>query len=134
MRKATLGDRLRYAFDNTLARGPVAQIAWLGMVSLGVILLAALLVTLARVSPQDGPPLAFHEAAWLSLMRPRSGNDGRRRRWDSARHAGRDVRHFVISTLIGHPPAPIAGAERLGKGRAQIESAHRDSGWSDQVF
>jgi hypothetical protein len=140
MRKATLGDRLRYAFDNTLARGPVAQIAWLGMVSLGVILLAALLVTLVRVSPEDGPPLAFHEAAWLSLMRTLDpGTMGGDVGW-GFRIVMLGVTFggiFVISTLIGVISSGIDGKlNDLRKGRTRvIESGHTVIlGWSDQVF
>ena len=30
-RKVILGDRLRYGFDNTMSRGPIALIGWLGL-------------------------------------------------------------------------------------------------------
>ena len=33
MKKITFSDRLRYAFDNTMARGTPALIVWLGIVT-----------------------------------------------------------------------------------------------------
>jgi voltage-gated potassium channel Kch len=140
MRKASLRDRLRYTFDNTLARGPVAQIAWLGLVSCGVILVAAMVLTLTRAAPDDGAPLAFHEAAWLSLMRTLDpGTMGGDVGW-GFRVVMLGVTFggiFVISTLIGVITSGIEGKlTDLRKGRTRVvESGHTVIlGWSDQVF
>jgi Trk K+ transport system NAD-binding subunit len=140
MNKPSLGDRLRYLFDNTLARGPVAQIAWLGLVSVAVIAAAASCVTLAGVAPNDGPRLAFHEAFWLSLMRTLDpGTMGGDSGW-GFRVAMLAVTFggiFVISTLIGVITSGIEGKlTDLRKGRTRIiESGHTVIlGWSEQVF
>src|SRR5687768_5615069 len=70
MERATLGRRLRYSFDNTMAKGPVALIAWLGVLSLGVILIATGIIVALKIAPsdRDGDFSPF-EAAWASLMR-----------------------------------------------------------------
>ena len=79
MHKATLGQRLRYNFDNTMAKGPVALIAWLGVLSLGVILVATGVIVALKITPGDVDgeftPL---EAAWriLHLIRWQSRCSG----------------------------------------------------------
>jgi hypothetical protein len=54
MRKPTFGERLRYAFDNTLSRGTIALIGWLAVVSFALILAIALIVSLTRMAPDIG--------------------------------------------------------------------------------
>ncbi|HMK07730.1 MAG TPA: hypothetical protein VK449_01745 [Anaerolineales bacterium] len=140
MKKVTLGDRFRYAFDNALGRGPAIQIAWLGLLSVGVVLLAGLVLTLARVAPQDGPPLAFHEAVWLSLMRTLDpGTMGGDVGWGfRIVMLGVTVGGiFVISTFIGVITSGIDGKlSDLRKGRTRvIEEGHTVIlGWSDQIY
>src|SRR5947208_3387855 len=43
MRKFTVRQRLRYAFDNTMSRGTSALVAWLGLVTLA-----------AQIAPKNG--------------------------------------------------------------------------------
>src|SRR5687768_12461031 len=70
MEKAGLSQRLRYAFDNTMAKGPVALIAWLGVLSLGVILVATGAIIALGIAPlQHDGEFGPVEAAWMSLMR-----------------------------------------------------------------
>lgn len=38
--RATRGQKLRYAFDNSMSRGTSALVAWLGVLTLGLILLS----------------------------------------------------------------------------------------------
>src|SRR5215208_5288858 len=71
MRKITTSDRLRYQFDNTLSRGPIAIIGWLVGISIILITLISLIVVAAGIGPPgaEGAPLSFWQAEWTSLMR-----------------------------------------------------------------
>src|SRR5687767_16000491 len=51
MTKPGMRQRLRYAFDNTMAKGTLALIAWLAVLSLGVILLATLVAVALQIRP-----------------------------------------------------------------------------------
>ncbi|HET7009821.1 MAG TPA: hypothetical protein VFI11_03515, partial [Anaerolineales bacterium] len=140
MRRVTWSDRLRYAFDNTFSRGPSALIAWLGLVSLVLILVAAMIVTVTRAAPEGESALAFHEAFWMSLMRTLDpGTMGGDTGW-GFRIVMLGVTFggiFVISTLIGVLTSGIEGKlEEMRKGRSRvIEQNHTVIlGWSDQVF
>lgn len=62
-------DRIRYAFDNSMARGPIALIGWLALISLAVIATAALIIALADIRQEGGDHLSFGEAFWESLVR-----------------------------------------------------------------
>jgi len=140
MQRVSWKDRLRYAFDNTFSRGPAALIAWLGLLSLGLIVVAASIVSLARLAPEGESGLAFHEAIWLSLMRTLDpGTMGGDTGW-GFRLVMLGVTFggiFVISTLIGVLTSGIEGRlEEMRKGRSNvIESGHTVIlGWSEQIF
>ena len=59
MKRVTLRERLRYAFENTMSRGAIALIGWLALFSLLVIVVAAALMALLRVAPDGGDPIAI---------------------------------------------------------------------------
>lgn len=141
MNKVSLGDRLRYAFDNTLSRGPIALIGWLAALSLVVILVAAAIISLAGLTHEENQTFpGFLEPAWQSLMRTfdagTMGADsgvGYRLVMLGVTLGG----IFVTSTLIGVLTAGIEGKlEQLRKGRSRvIETNHTVIlGWSEQVF
>ncbi|MBC8161101.1 MAG: hypothetical protein H7Z42_07760, partial [Roseiflexaceae bacterium] len=69
MYKVSLNNRLRYAFDNTMSKGPIALIGLLAALSTLVILVVALVVTVVGITPEGGVQLSFPEAVWQSLMR-----------------------------------------------------------------
>lgn len=70
MRKITRSDRLRYWFDNTMSRGPVALIGWLCLLSAGLVVLASLLIFITGIDPEvDGRHMGFGSLMWMSLMR-----------------------------------------------------------------
>lgn len=137
MRKVTWLDRLRYAFDNTLARGPAALIAWLALASAALIVAISLAVRLAGLAPERSLP----ELLWMSLMRTldpgtMGGDEGS---WPFllAMLAVTFGGIFVISTLIGVITSGIeARLEELRKGRARV--VERDHsivlGWTDSTF
>ncbi len=76
--KSSLGQRMRYKFDNSMSRGTPALIAWLSVVTLLLILLFTVVVTIfnlrngsdERVLPGDGAE---------PLPRPRPGHHRRGR-------------------------------------------------------
>ena len=140
MNEPSLAERARYAFDNTLSRDPIALIGWLALVSVAVILVVAVIVTLAGIAPEGSSRLGLAEAAWMSLMRTLdSGTMGGDLGW-GFRFAMLAVTLggiFVISTLIGVLTSGIEeklGAMRKGRSRV-IESNHTVIlGWSQQIF
>jgi ion channel POLLUX/CASTOR len=74
MRKATFGERLRYAFDNSLSGGTVSLIGWLGLISLLIVVAATVVLLLTGIAPagadgQEAQTLSVAEAFWQSLMR-----------------------------------------------------------------
>lgn len=140
MNQPTFRDRLRYAFDNSLAKGPMALIGWLALASLIIIGVVAVIVTILGISPGDGEPINFFEAFWLGLMRTfDAGTMGGDTGWGFrlAMLAVTIGGIFVISTLIGVLTNGIEDkVESLRKGRSKVlENGHTVIlGWSEQVF
>jgi voltage-gated potassium channel Kch len=143
MARPSAGQRLHYAFDNSLAKGPLMLIAWLALASAGFIALMAALVWLAGLSPaaDDGTRPGFVQIAWSSLMRTLDAGTmgGDQGSWPFlismlvVTLGG----VFIISILIGTISSGIEEkVEALKKGRSRvIESGHTlILGWSPQVF
>ncbi len=140
MKTITFWERMRYRFDNTMSKGAPALIIWLGLLSLVLILLAALILTAGRIGPGGGEGLNFGEAAWESLMRTLdSGTMGGDEGW-GFRFVMLGVTLsgiFIISTLIGVISSGIESKlEELRKGRSfVVENNHTVIlGWTPQVF
>jgi voltage-gated potassium channel Kch len=134
----TAGERLRYAFDKSMAAGPTALAGWLALVSLIVIVLAATVLALTGIGPDGG--FDFIEAAWQSLMRTMdAGTMGGDSGW-----VFRLVTLFVtlmgilvFSALISIISAGLDSAlEGLRKGRSRVlESDHTIIlNWSPSIF
>ncbi|MCU0664438.1 MAG: potassium transporter TrkA [Myxococcota bacterium] len=143
MHKATLRDRLRYRFDNTMSRGTMALIVWLAFISMAMILVVAAVVCTAGLAPkgEDGSPLPFVQVAWMSLMRTLDagtmGGDQGSWAFLMSMFAVTMGGIFLVSTLIGVLTSGIEQRiERLRKGRSLV--AERDHtvilGWSPQIF
>jgi hypothetical protein len=140
MYKVSFTDRLRYAFDNTMARGPIALIGWLGLLSGLVILTIATFVAAAGIAPPDSEQLGFIEATWVSLMHALDsgavgGDNGWSFRIPMLLMTFGGI--FLVSTLIGVLTSGIEGKlEDLRKGRSRV--IERDHivilGWSQQIF
>lgn len=139
-KQITFSDKLRYNFDRSMAAGPIAMIGWLALVSLGLILLAAVILTLVGIKPEGSENLSFIEAAWESLMRTLdSGTMGGDAGWGF-----RIVMLlvtlggiFIVSSLIGVLTSGLESKmDQLRKGRSfVIESNHTlILGWSSNVF
>jgi len=140
MNKISWSERLRYAFDNTMSKGPIALIGWLALLSGAVIFVIAVVVTVVGIAPEGGGRLGLAEAAWMSLMRTLdAGTMGGDAGWPFriAMLAVTFGGIFVISTLIGVLTSGIEDKlETLRKGRSRvIESGHTVIlGWSQQIF
>lgn len=143
MRRATIWDRLRYAFDNFMSRGTGVLVGALAAFSMGIIVLIALLVQLTRTSPEQeggGESPGLLTLVWRSAMRAMDagalgGDDG------SVLYlflmllvtiAG----IFFVSALIGILNSGLeAKLEQLRKGRSRVvEEGHTlILGWSSQI-
>lgn len=52
MNKPSLTDRMRYAFDNTMSKGPIALIGWLALAAAIVILVVSPVVWFAGIASE----------------------------------------------------------------------------------
>jgi voltage-gated potassium channel Kch len=139
-KRHTLLERLRYRFDNTLARGPIALIAWLALATVALVTLAILIdLAIGGVSQDQG--LGPMQVAWSFLFQalvpnPPGSFDSP---WQflvlmlliTVASLG------IVSILIGLASATIQNrVETLRRGRSHvIESGHTVIlGWSEQIF
>jgi voltage-gated potassium channel Kch len=139
VKKPTISERFRYWFDGFMAKGTIALIGLLAVVTVLFILVITTIVVLVGKGPDDNPA-DFGETLWNSMLRTLDpgtmGGD-----------AGPLFRLFmliitiggliVVASLIGI----ISGAfdskvEELRKGRSKVlESDHTlILGWSQKVF
>lgn len=132
--------RLRYAFDQSMAAGPIALIGWLALVSLILIAAAAIVLALFGIAPEGAERLGLLEAFWESLMRTLdAGTMGADAGWGF-----RIVMLlvtlggiFIVSSLIGILSSGIEGKlGELRKGRSTVlESDHTIIlNWSPSIF
>lgn len=138
--KITLRQQIRYRFDNLMAAGPVALIAWLGLLSLLLVLTAGLIITIAEFTQDEGSALSFGEAAWDSLMRTLDpGTMGGDTGW-GFRVVMLGVTLggiFIVSTLIGILSTGIAARlDELRKGHSFVVEKNHSLilGWSEKIF
>jgi voltage-gated potassium channel Kch len=135
----TLRERARYAFDNSLTKGPIAIIGWLGLATAIAILLVALVDWLFAVAPDEmgGLPTLL----WMNLMRlldaGTMGGDEGSIPFLASMLTVTFFGIFVTSILIGTITSGIEGKlEELRKGRSRIVENKQTVilGWSDQIF
>ena len=138
--KPTFNQRLRYQFDNLMARGTSALIGMLFVLSLIVVFIAGAVISVAGFTQEETARLSFGEAAWESLMRTLdSGTMGG--------DTGTGFRIvmlfvtlggiFVVSTLIGVLSNGIEEQmDSLRKGRSRVLETNHTLvlGWSTQIF
>jgi hypothetical protein len=138
--RATVRERLRYWFDNTMAKGTGALIGWLALVSVALILAVsglALWLTPDEVHAHQG----WTGVLWMTLMRTLSpgkiASDTGTAPFLSLMLVASLGGIFIVSTLVGVLSTGLKGKiEELRKGRSRIiESGHTVIlGWSEQVF
>lgn len=137
---ASFKEKLRYAFDNTMTSGTLSLIVWLGILSLLVVIIAAVIIIITGITPIDNPQISFFEACWQSMMRA----------MDSGTVAG-DIGWkfraimlvvtlggiFILSTLIGVLTSGIqTKMEELRKGKSKVLETNHTLilGWSTKIF
>jgi voltage-gated potassium channel Kch len=140
MRNVTWSDRLRYAFDNYMARGTGALILGLALVSGLIIFLAGLVLSLAQIHPPGDDGYGLGEAMWLSLMRTLDAGTMGGDTGPGFRFAMLGVTLggiFIVSALIGVLNNGLEDKlAELRKGRSRVvEVGHTVIlGWSEQVY
>lgn len=124
-----LRHRMRYRFDNLLARGTTAALLWLGAVTIGAVLLSSLLLTVFGVTLAGSNERSWLEDFWQSLLRTLdSGTMASDVGW-GRRLLALAVTVFgllVAGTLIGIIASGVEGSiERMRRGRSVvIENDH----------
>ena len=140
MYKITWKDRLRYGFDNYMARGTGTLIGGLGVLSILLISVIAIVVSTVGIGPGDAEPVGFWEAFWLGMMRTLdAGTMGGDTGWNFriAMFVVTLGGVFVISSLIGILTSGLEGKlDELRKGRSRVvENGHTViMGWSSHIF
>jgi ion channel POLLUX/CASTOR len=129
--------KLQYWFDNQMAKGVLAQIALLFLLSLVIIIVVSLFVWIIRAVPDKN----FIEIAWMGLMRTLDagtmGGDEGSWIYLLSMFVITLGGVFIVSTLIGVLGAGVEGKlEELRKGRSLVlENDHTVIlGWSPQIF
>jgi voltage-gated potassium channel Kch len=143
VKQPSLRERLRYSFDNFMARGTIALIAGLGVVAaIGIL---AVTLVLAILGYADGGFVnggtTMSDLLWNSLMRTLDpgtmGGDSAPFGFLLGMLAVTLLGIFVISALIGVINTGLEGRlARMRKGRSRvIESGHTVIlGWSQEIF
>lgn len=143
MRRITLADRVRYAFDKTMSKGPVALIGWLGVIALIVTLVTTVFIRLVGIAPVQvsGGRIGFAQLSWLSLMHLLdTGTIGvQTGSWPflAVMFLATLAGLLLVSTLVGIVTTGIQSKlEDLRYGRSIVaEEGHVVFlGWSSQVF
>ena len=144
MQNVTWREKFRYWFDNTMARGPIAMMGWLFLLSAAIIVFIAFVVWITGVSAsgmEDGKPASFGELIWMGLMRTLDsgtmGGDTGVWLFRGAMLLVTLAGIFVVSSLIGIISSGLESKmDELRKGRSKVlEQDHSlILGWSDQVF
>lgn len=132
--------KLRYRFDNLMSKGTIALIGWLGLLSLLLVTIGAVILTLSGFSQDDAESIGFIEAAWGSLMRTLDpGTMGGDTGWGfRLTMLGVTLGGiFIVSTLIGVLASGISNKlDELRKGHSfVVEKGHTlILGWSEKIF
>jgi voltage-gated potassium channel Kch len=133
--------RLRYKIDQQFSMHPGILIAWLGLLSVLVMLLIAFILYLTGMAPGSEPPYNFVEALWVGFLQTMgSGSVGERGTVWPYRFMMLGVmlfNLFLFSIVIGSLTSGMQNRlEELRRGRSQvIERNHTVIlGWSEQIF
>jgi ion channel POLLUX/CASTOR len=139
-KKPTFAQRVRYAFDNTLSRGPAALILWLVLVTAGLIAFAVLFdLIIGGVAPEAGlgPREIFWNILFQTLVPNPPGNFDSPWQFLVIMFGVTIASLAMVSILIGLASATIQERlETLRRGRSHIiEKNHTVIlGWSEQIF
>jgi ion channel POLLUX/CASTOR len=136
-------DHLRYRFEQTLAKGAIAIIGWLGLISLIIVVVATVVLVSFRMTQDPSDPASDYgllEGGWHSLMHTMdpgtlAGDQGWALRLVMLAVTIAGI--FVVSMLIGTITSDLdARLTEMRKGRSRvIESDHTlILGWSSKIF
>lgn len=141
MKRATVGDLLRYRLDNFVSRGTISLVAALSAVTSCVVLGAAAILVVAGLKPAGSAGgLSFPEAVWLAATRALDGGTVAADSGWLYRLIGLLVTVggiFLTSALIS---VLVSGLDQrlaeLRRGRTRVvETGHTlILGWSPQIF
>ncbi len=142
MQRPTRMERLRYRFDNFMARGTIALIAGLFIASaVGIFLISLVINVLGLAAEGSLPGTSLPDLLWASLMRTLDsgtmGGDTGSPGFLVGMLAVTLGGIFVISALIGIINTGLEGKlDQMRKGRSRVlETGHTVVlGWSQQVF
>jgi voltage-gated potassium channel Kch len=142
--KPTFGEKFRYRFDNVMARGPLAIIGLLGLITFVFIVVMAAILVVFRIfpAPTEFPKSSdnFGELLWQNMLRALdSGTFASDVGWGYrvAMLLVTLVGIFVVASLIGVISSAFdSKVEDLRKGGSKVlESDHTlILGWSPKVF
>lgn len=62
-------ERVRYRFDSGLARSPWVLAAWLGALTLAIVIVAATIIVVFGLGIEHGEPAGFLESLWQAMLR-----------------------------------------------------------------
>ncbi len=130
-------ERLRYAFDNTLSRGPSALIGWLALVTAILIAIATAAVLIVHGIPAQSSPFAVFWNILSQALTPNPVDAGNPLPYLVVMLAVTLGSLFIVSILIGILSNEIEGrVDALRRGRSRVlESDHTIVlGWSHQIF
>jgi ion channel POLLUX/CASTOR len=140
MKKPTLGQKLRYRFDNTFAAGPIAMISWLGILSLILVIIGGVVIFSFAIAPEGEENLSFIEGVWRSMMRTLdAGTMGGDSGWGfRIVMLGVTIGGvFIVSALIGVLSSGIENKlDQLRKGHSFVVEKNHTLilGWSSKIF
>ncbi len=139
-KNAPLSQRLKYAFENTLSKGAIAIIAWLGIVCFSIVIVFGFIFHFTGITQEGTEGMSFFEAVWHTLMRSfDAGNLAGDAGW-GFRILGLLVTLggiFVFSALIGAITSGLENKlENLRKGRSRVLETNHTLilGWSQTVI
>ncbi|MGC4173868.1 CASTOR/POLLUX-related putative ion channel [Demequina sp.] len=141
MDKPSIGARLRYRFDNLMARGNVAVIGLLGLISLAWIIVIGLVAFVFSIHPTDQDErYSFVEGTWRQLtftLDPGTFSGDVGWAWRIASLLTTLFGVLVVASLIGVVSAAFDDQiAQLRKGRSSVlEHGHTVIlGWNTKVF
>lgn len=136
MAHSSFSENIRYFFDNTLSKGPMGLLIWLGLFVSIVIIFISIFVWTTGISSQD----SITEQAWSYMMSSLGAADAETEGGWLFRFASLFVIFsgiFVMGTLISILTTTIdRKLEQLRRGRSRvIESGHTVIlGWGDEIL
>ncbi len=135
--KPTWRERLSYAFDKTLSRGPSALIVWLALATAILIALATGIVLLVHGIPPQSTPFDVFWNILSQALTPNPVDAGNPLQYLVVMLVVTLGSLFIVSILIGILSNEIEGrVDALRRGRSRVlEGDHTVIlGWSHQIF